>query len=182
MMNRRKLLLSSMAATAAAASVSGCASPTIEDYASEKPALDLRTYFNGIVDAWGIFTDRNGKVVKRFSVEMKCQWNNGQGILDEDFFYSDGTTEKRIWQLIDKGNGRFTGTAGDVVGTAEGQSKGNAFNWRYTLALPVDGTVLNVQMDDWMYLMNERVMLNKARMTKLGVHLGDVTLSFNRRS
>ncbi len=117
-MNRRKLLLSSMAATAAAASVSGCASPTIEDYASEKPALDLRTYFNGIVDAWGIFTDRNGKVVKRFSVEMKCQWNNGQGILDEDFFYSDGTTEKRIWQLIDKGNGRFTGTAGDVVGTA----------------------------------------------------------------
>ena len=102
--------------------------------------------------------------------------------MDEDFFYSDGTTEKRIWQLIDKGNGRFTGTAGDVVGTAEGQSKGNAFNWRYTLALPVDGTVLNVQMDDWMYLMNERVMLNKARMTKLGVHLGDVTLSFNRRS
>jgi hypothetical protein len=32
-----------------------------------------------------------------------------------------------------------------------------------------------------MYLMNDRVMLNKARMTKLGVHLGDVTLAFTRR-
>ena len=64
---------------------------------------------------------------------------------------------------------------------ASGQIKGNAFNWQYTLALPVDGMVLHVQMDDWMYLMNDRVMLNKARMTKLGVHLGDVTLSFNRR-
>ena len=181
MMNRRTLLLSGMTTTALA-SLSGCASPTVDDYASQKPVLDLRTYFNGMVDAWGIFTDRNGKVVKRFTVEMKCQWQNDQGILDEDFVYSDGTKEKRIWKLTDKGNGTYEGTAGDVVGTAAGQTQGNAFNWRYTLALPVDGTVLNVQMDDWMYLMNDRVMLNKARMTKLGIHLGDVTLSFTKRS
>ena len=180
MMQRRTLLLSGMATTALAG-LSGCASPTVDDYASQKPVLDLRTYFNGMVDAWGIFTDRNGKVVKRFTVEMKCQWHNDQGILDEDFVYSDGTKEKRIWQLTDKGHGAYVGTAGDVVGVAEGQTKGNAFNWRYTLALPVDGTVLNVQMDDWMYLMNDRVMLNKARMSKWGVHLGDVTLSFTRR-
>jgi hypothetical protein len=175
------LLLSGMASTAAVASLSGCASPTVEDYASQKPVLDLRTYFNGVVDAWGIFTDRNGKVVKRFTVEMKCQWQNGQGILDEDFVYADGTKEKRVWQLTDQGDGVYVGTAGDVVGTAQGQTRGNAFNWRYTLALPVDGSILHVQMDDWMYLMNERVMLNKARMTKLGVHLGDVTLSFTKR-
>ncbi len=181
MMQRRTLLLSGMATTALAG-LSGCASPTVDDYASQKPVLDLRTYFNGMVDAWGIFTDRNGKVVKRFTVEMKCQWHNDQGILDEDFVYSDGTEEKRIWQLTDKGHGAYVGTAGDVVGVAEGQTKGNAFNWRYTLALPVDGTVLNVQMDDWMYLMNDRVMLNKARMTKLGIHLGDVTLSFTKRA
>jgi len=36
-------------------------------------------------------------------------------------------------------------------------------------------------MDDWMYLMNDRVMLNKARMSKFGIHLGDVTLSFYKR-
>jgi len=181
-MNRRMLLLSGMASAAVAANLSGCASPTVEDYANQTPALDLRTYFSGMVDAWGIFTDRNGKVVKRFTVEMKCQWQNDQGILDEDFVYSDGTKEKRVWRLTDKGNGTYVGTAGDVVGIAEGQTKGNAFNWRYTLALPVDGSILNVQMDDWMYLMNPRVMLNKARMTKLGVHLGDVTLSFTKRA
>lgn len=94
MMQRRTLLLSGMATTALAG-LSGCASPTVDDYASQKPVLDLRTYFNGMVDAWGIFTDRNGKVVKRFTVEMKCQWHNDQGILDEDFVYSDGTKEKR---------------------------------------------------------------------------------------
>jgi hypothetical protein len=53
--------------------------------------------------------------------------------------------------------------------------------WQYTLALPVDGRVWEVQFDDWMYLMNDRVMLNKAVMSKWGVRLGEVTLSFTRR-
>lgn len=181
-MNRRMLLISGMASTAAVTHLSGCASATVDDYADQKPELDLRSYFNGIVDAWGIFTDRNGKVVKRFTVKMQCDWQNDQGILDEDFVYSDGTQEKRVWKLTQKNDGRYTGTADDVMGTAEGQIKGNSFNWRYTLALPVGGRILNVQMDDWMYLMNDRVMLNKARMTKLGIHLGDVTLSFMKRA
>jgi hypothetical protein len=182
MMDRRLVVMSAIGSTFVAIGLIGCANPKVTDYANERPVLDLQTYFNGVVDAWGIFTDRNGKVVKRFTVEMNCQWKNGHGILDEDFVYSDGTQEKRIWKLTDKGNGAYVGTAGDVVDVAEGQTKGNAFNWHYTLALPVDGTVLNVEMDDWMYLMNERVMLNKARMTKLGIHLGDVTLSFTKRA
>jgi hypothetical protein len=33
-----------------------------------------------------------------------------------------------------------------------------------------------------MYLMDERVMLNKATMSKWGVKLGEVTLSFTRRT
>ncbi|HLS54540.1 MAG TPA: DUF3833 family protein, partial [Zeimonas sp.] len=36
--------------------------------------------------------------------------------------------------------------------------------------------------DDWMYLVDERVMLNRAVMSKFGVRLGEVTLSFARRS
>lgn len=182
MIHRRSLLLGGLAIPSFAAGLTGCASPSVGDYASEKPALNLRTYFNGIVDAWGLFTDRNGKVVKRFTVEMACQWQDSKGILDEDFVYADGSKEKRIWTLQDQSQGRFTGTAADVVGVAHGEVQGNAFHWRYTLALPVNGRILEVQMDDWMFLMNDRVMLNKARMTKLGVHLGDVTLSFTRRT
>jgi hypothetical protein len=178
MMNRRILVLGGIAT---AASLGGCASPTIDDYAGQKPRLDLRTYFNGMVDAWGIFTDRNGKVVKRFTVEMKCQWQNDQGILDEDFVYSDGTKEKRIWKLTHLGDGRYTGQADDVIGVAQGQTRGNAFNWRYTLALPVNDQVWQVQFDDWMYVMNEQVMLNKASMSKFGIFLGEVTLSFTKR-
>lgn len=181
-MKRRQWLFSSLSAGALALNLNGCASPNVEDYAQEKPTLDLKTYFNGVVDAWGVFTDRNGKVVKRFTVIMNCQWAGEHGVLDEDFLYADGTKEKRIWRLTHLGGGAYEGQADDVVGLANGQVRGNAFRWNYTLALPVDGSVINVQLDDWMYLMSDQVMINKARMSKWGVHLGDVTLSFKRRT
>lgn len=161
--------------------LAGCASPAISDFAGQKPELDLRKYFNGTLDAYGVFLDRSGKVARRFTVVMRCTWNGDEGVLDEDFTYSDGTTEKRVWRLKHLGNGRYSGTAGDVVGTAFGETQGNAFRWGYTLALPVDGTVYEVQFDDWMYLMDDRVMLNKAVMSKFGIRLGEVMLSFVKR-
>ena len=179
-MNRRLLLIGG--ASTAALSLAGCAGPQVSDYATDKPVLDLRRYFNGTLDAYGVFTDRSGKVVRRFTVVMRCSWNGEEGVLDEDFIYSDGTTQKRIWRLTHLGNGRYTGRADDVVGQAVGETAGNSFRWGYTLALPVDGTVWNVQFDDWMYLMDERVMLNKATMSKFGIRLGEVTLSFVKRS
>jgi hypothetical protein len=160
----------------------GCASQNISDYSSETPALDLKNYFNGVIDAWGIFTDRSGKVVKRFTVVMNCSWSGEQGKLDEDFTYSDGTRQKRIWSLTHLGSGAYSGTAGDVIGQAQGKTVGNAFHWNYTLSLPVDNHVWEVQFDDWMYLMSDKVMLNKASMSKFGIHLGEVTLSFTKRS
>ena len=180
-MNRRTLLLAGATSAGAVLGVSGCASPSVDDYASERPLLDLRQYFNGTVDAWGVFTDRNGKVVKRFTVVMQCSWQGNEGVLDEAFTYSDGSLQRRVWRIQALPDGRYIGRADDVVGQAQGLASGNALRWQYTLALPVDGRVWEVQFDDWMYLMNERVMLNKAVMSKWGVRLGEVTLSFTRR-
>jgi hypothetical protein len=181
---KKRLLLTALA-VAAGIGLAGCAGPQLSDYAQEKPVLDLRQYFNGTLDAYGIFTDRSGKVVKRFTVLMTCSWQGppGQevGVLDEVFTYSDGTTDRRIWTLKRQPDGRYTGTAGDVVGEAKGQESGNTFRWGYTLNLPVDGRVIEVQFDDWMYLMTDKVMLNRAAMSKFGIHLGDVTLSFVKR-
>lgn len=159
----------------------GCSAPKVTDYAAQRPLLDLRDYFNGTLDAYGVFTDRSGAVVKRFTVVMDCRWSGNEGVLDEAFTYSDGTKQRRVWRLTALADGRFVGRAEDVVGEAQGQQSGNAFQWAYTLSLPVDGRVIDVQFDDWMYLVDDRVMLNRAAMSKFGVHLGDVTLSFFKR-
>ena len=162
-----------------------CSTPQVSQYANEQPALDLSEYFSGTIDAYGIFTDRSGEVKKRFTVLIKANWTvvNGKkvGTLDESFDYSDGTKQKRIWTLTEQSPGKFIGRADDVVGDAQGDLAGNALNWTYTLALPVDGTIYHVQFNDWMYLVTPKVMLNKAKMSKFGIELGEVTLSFYKR-
>ncbi len=177
----RNVVCNALCIAAAVSALIGCGSQQINDYSQEKPVLELRDYFNGTLDAYGVFTDRSGKVVKRFTVVMKGTWSGDDGVLDEDFVYSDGTKQKRIWRLKRLDNGKYSGAADDVVGSASGEQSGNAFNWTYTMSLPVDGKVYEVQFDDWMYLVTDKVMLNKATMSKFGWRLGEVTLSFTKR-
>ena len=177
MNTRRHALLTLLAGTAV---LTGCANPQVTDYAQERPLLELDRYFNGRVLAHGVFQKRNGAVARRFTVVMDCHWEGHQGVLDEAFTYSDGSTQRRIWRLTKHADGRYTGTADDVVGEAQGQTAGNAFRWNYTLRLPVDGKEYEVQFDDWMFLVDDRVMLNRATMRKFGVTLGEVLLSFTK--
>ncbi len=178
----RRSLLTALASSAALSALSACGSaPQISDYAREKPVFDLKSYFTGTVDGWGIFTDRSGKVAKRFIVTMNCSWNGDDGILDEDFVYSDGSKQKRIWRMKKLPDGRYEGRADDVVGIGNGQQMGNAFRWGYTLNLPVDAKVYEVQFDDWMYQMDDKVVINKATMSKFGFRLGELVVNFKKR-
>lgn len=164
-----------------AIAITGCAAPQLSDYANTKPAFDFRNYFDGTVLAHGMVSDRSGKVLRRFVVTIHCNWVGDDGTLDEQFVYDDGERQHRLWRVKRLPGERFVGTADDVVGEAQGASAGSAFNWRYTLKLPVDGTVYEVQFDDWMHRIDERVVLNKAVMSKFGVRVGEITLSFSRR-
>lgn len=174
-MKRRTIL-----AAGGTALLAGCAGPQAAQYADQRPELDLRRYFDGRIDAWGMVTDRAGAIVKRFTVLMACRWTGDEGVLDEDFTYSDGARQRRVWRVSRVAPGRYIGRADDVVGHAVGEQAGNVLQWRYTLALPVDGRVWEIQFDDWMVQMDDRVLLNRAAMSKFGVHLGDVTLAFRK--
>ena len=66
------------------------------------------------------------------------------------------------------------------MGVAHGRTAGNAFRWTYTLRLPVDGREYDVHFDDWMFLVDDRVMLNRATMSKFGITLGEVLLYFTK--
>lgn len=155
-----------------------CAAPDLAQYRTEKPELDLRQYFNGTLDAWGLFQGRSGDVKKRFHVRMNARWNGNDGVLDEHFQWSDGTTSQRVWKLQRQADGSYRGRADDVVGEAIGEAAGNALHWRYVLALPVDGKTYHVDLDDWMFLMDNKVMMNRSYMSKWGFDLGEVTLTF----
>jgi hypothetical protein len=176
---RRRTVLGALAAAGASA-LTGCAAPTLSDYAAQRPAFDFRAYFDGAVQAHGVVADRSGKVLRRFVATMRCTWSGDEGTLDEDFVYDDGERQKRVWRVRRQPDGRYTGTADDVVGQAIGAASGPAFNWRYTLKVPVGGSVYQLDFDDWMFQIDERIVLNQATMSKFGVRVGSVTLSFRK--
>ena len=165
---------------AAALSLAGCATVDVASYAAERPALDLAEYFNGTVDGWGMFQDRSGKVVRRFTVRIDATWEGNRGTLDERFEFSDGERQTRVWTLVKDGD-RYAGTAGDVVGTGQGVQQGNAFNMRYVLRVPWSGRTIDVDMDDWMWRIDGETVLNRTVMSKFGFRVGEVTLSFRKR-
>ena len=100
--------------------------------------------------------------------------------LDESFQWSDGKTEKRVWKIRKDGD-RYIGTAGDVVGEARGEASGNALRWSYVLALPVGDSTYNMDMDDWMWMIDEKTMANRTTMTKLGVRVAEISIFFRKR-
>lgn len=159
-----------------------CASPDVTQYAKNQPVFDPVQFFSGKTDAWGMFQKRGGEVVKRFHVEITGSEQDGKLTLDERFLYDDGSTQQRIWTLTHQPDGSWRGTAGDVVGEAVGRAAGNALNWRYTLLLPVDGKTYEMEMDDWMFLMDRQTMINRTSMRKFGLEVGQVTLFFRKRN
>jgi hypothetical protein len=162
--------------------LSGCASPKLEDYAAEKPVLDLEQYFAGQTKGWGIVQDRFGRVTRRFIVEIEGRFEGDRGELDERFVWSDGEKQRRVWRLKKVGPAQWIGEADDVVGQAQGRLSGNALQWGYTLAVPIDGRTIEMQFDDWMVLVDNEVLMNRAVFSKFGIRLGEVTLSFRRQS
>lgn len=177
---RFSLTLVSVLALAGPLLLTACAGPTPADYRQQTPVLELRQYFNGKLLAHGIVTDRAGKVTQRFTVKLTGTWVGDVGTLDEQFSYSDGRQQQRIWTITRLADGRYTGRAADVQGEALGQASGNALNWRYTLLQPVDGQTWALQFDDWMFLVDDGVMINRAEFSKFGIRLGEVLLSFQR--
>ncbi len=163
--------------------LSGCATQNIQNYKEAKPTLNMHEFFSGQIDGYGMFQGRSGEVKRRFVVDIDATHEGDDVIvLDEKFTWADGTKSQRIWRLTQQDNGQWTGTADDVIGTAKGEVAGNAFHWQYVLDLPVDDKTYQVNFDDWMYLISDDVMLNRAVMSKFGVELGSVTLSMQRNN
>ncbi|WP_020682558.1 DUF3833 domain-containing protein [Marinobacterium rhizophilum] len=150
----------------------------IKQFHDATPRLKLESYFEGRVLAWGSFEDRFGTVRRQFFVEIEGRWDGTELVLHEDFSYSDGEQQTRIWSIRPNGADGYIGRADDVIGVARGQVAGNALNWQYDMELPVGDRQWRVHFDDWMLLQPGGVMLNRAQVSKWGLRIGEVRLFF----
>ena len=151
------------------------------DFSDSSQTLDLFDYFEGETVAWGLFEDRFGKVRRQFRVEITGTVDGDTLVLDEAFVYADGERQQRIWTIRRTGDTIYIGQAADVVGEARGVTAGNALHWTYIMNLKIGERHLKVAFDDWMFLQDDGVLLNRARVSKFGLEIGSVTLAFRKR-
>jgi hypothetical protein len=168
-----------MVAFLALAACTGRPGPT--DPLLSDATLNLEEFFDGPVVAHGQFQDVFGTVRRRFVVEIDSTWDGKTLTLDETFVYEDGSTENRKWTLTKTGPDTWRGTAPGVIGIAAGYERGDTFNWKYRIDLPVPDGTLRVDFDDWMWLVSDDRLLNIAYMRRAGVTIGQVVIFFERK-
>jgi hypothetical protein len=165
---------------------SGCSLQTIDFYQEHakerKHPLDLRQFFQGDIEGWGALFDWSGRQTRSFYVQIKASWQGNQGILDEWFTFDDGEKVYRQWKINYRDDQTFEATAGDVVGVAQGLTAANAVNMNYVLRLPYKDSTIDVSMDDWMYQVENGIVLNKTAMKKWGFKVGEVSLIMKQKT
>ena len=148
------------------------------DFKDQKPRLIIEEYLSGNVKAWGVLQNRSGKVTRQFKADLNGKWNGSELILDEVFDWTDGERQTRQWQIKKIDEHYYEGTASDVVGTAKGYSYGPAFKFEYVLLVPVKGKEIKITFDDWIFKQTDTIAINRAKMTKFGFRVADLTVVF----
>lgn len=162
-------------------SACGGGAGSLEDYKNTSPRLDLQEYFTGPIKAWGFVQDYKGKVTRRFDVEMVGTWEGDTGTLEEKFNYYDGKTDERIWTIKKISEHKYEGSAGDIIGTAKGETSGHAMRWAYVMDLEVGDKTYKITFDDWMFLMNDGVLINRSYLKKFGFTVAELTLFMQKQ-
>ena len=163
--------------------LSACASGINgENYLEMKPAVRLEEYFNGPIKAWGIVQDRSGNIVNRFDIDIVGRWEGDRGELHEVFTYYDGgKIQNRTWEITRIDDMHYRGKAGDIIGVASGTAYGNAIYWTYEMDVPVNNTTYRLKFDDWIWAMNDGVVVNRSYMKKFGIRVAELTIFMQKQ-
>lgn len=145
-----------------------------QDYAGQGPAFVLTEHLSGRMVSEGVIYGPTGRVESRFVATMVGEWTGNTGTLSEEFSYAGGRTQSRKWHLtLGEGN-RFTATAADIEGVAEGEVSGPTLSMQYVITLPEDAGGHRLAVTDWLYLTQDGVILNRSQMRKFGLTVAEL--------
>ncbi len=169
-------ILRAFAALLIAVLLASCSTAGLESYAENKPVLDPAEFFNGELKAYGVVKKRNGDVIRYFTADILASWRGNTGTLDETFYFDDGEIQKRVWTLKGDGAGSYLASANDVVGEHPMAFSGNALFMNYVLRLAYRDSTIDVKVDDKMFLVDERRIINESVFYKWGFRVASVQL------
>lgn len=150
------------------------------DFASNGPDFDMATHLNGNILCEGVIYGPLGRASSRFVADMIGAWDGKSGTLAETFRYDNGTAQERCRTLRIGDAGTIRADAPDLVGSGIGTQKGAAVQMccRIKLDLSADGHELN--MIDWMYLMENGTIMNRSQFRKFGVPVAELIATLRK--
>lgn len=111
---------------------------------------------------------------------MTADWQGNVGTFTENFSFNDGTKQVRQWTLTRLDDHHYRGKANDSVGPGEGEVWGNSMHWNYTIRTDTDSGTYDLNYDYWMHLIDDKTLINRATLSKFGVTLGDIAVTFHK--
>ncbi len=175
----------SLSVLASSVIIASCSSLDVNHADGREPALIPQEFFNGKLCADGVVRDRSGAEIRHFNAVLYGSWNDlGEGTLDEVFYFYDEpgaspVEETRVWTFspvtTEEGTA-LQASAGDVPEPTLMRWAGNAISMSYTLRYGEPGDTIDLHMDDWMFQVADGVVVNETRMSKFGLHVGQILL------
>lgn len=164
------------------ATLTGCGSLSPEEFADSNTHFEPDVFFSGRIQSWGVIENRNGEPMRRFSTDcLGIRLGDGALEVKQVFHYDNGRVDQRVWHVHKIDDHDFEATASDVVGAARGKAFGNAFRWKYTLAVKPGNPLTHVRLTQWMYMPeNTETMFTRVVVRKWGIRLAEIAESFHK--
>lgn len=144
------------------------------------PTFNMAEYFEGRTRAWGLFETITGKVKKSFVADIEGRWDGTDFLMEEDFTFSDGEKETRTWRLKFDADGSFRASCADTPTPGKGVIKDMRGDLKYSMALNVGGRKVMLSFSDLFYQVDEYTVINRAKVKKFGIPVGQVLISFRK--
>lgn len=138
------------------------------------PSFDIREVLNGPLLCDGIIYGPTGRVSSRFTAKFDAKWTGHSGVMREHFIYDSGSEQHREWRLSVDDAGRITADADDLVGTGSGTQNGSGVRLTYRIKLPEGGGGHELDVVDWMYLLENGTIMNRSQFRKFGFKVGEL--------
>jgi len=159
----------------------GCGSMNIHDFEGKEPRFLPEEYFEGRLRGHGVFFDRFNDLRRSFVIDLEGTVEGDLVLLKEHLKYDDGEEIHRTYKIRKVNEHNYVATSeSGLVGEANITSYGNALQWRYNYSQKIGNRNWVLRFDDWMFLQNEELVLNRARVTKWGINVGDLFMSISK--
>jgi len=164
--------------------LSGCSSMDIKSFDAKLPVLTPETYFLGNTFGQGQFYDRFARIQTTFTVQLSgkpSEKDPSVFLLDEVLTYESGESSARTFEIKKISDHQYEVRCPDIVGVGTITAYGNALQWKYKLKQKIGASVWTLSFDDWMFLKDDNLVLNRAKASKFGLELGEVFMVVSKK-